>query len=73
MDRDLTVMALFLVITKEILNKFKRGERMTLQEKILFFTFFARTVESWQRLVKQNASLPQGYSEHQKTIENGDI
>ena len=71
MERDLAIMALFLVITQEILDRFKKGQRMSMQEKIVFFMFFARTVESWQRIVEHNATLPSGCDSYQKAIEDG--
>lgn len=76
MERDLTIMLMFLAITQEILNRYKRGQRLTIQEKVMFFMFFARTVESWQRisvLTCRDATLRLGESKGPEAIENGGV
>ena len=70
MERDLYVMMLFLIVTQEILNKYKNNIRLTVQEKILFFVFLARTIESWERL---HATLPAGDSQDKGFIKDGSI
>lgn len=76
MERDITIMLMFLAISQEILNRYKRGHRMTMQEKIVFFMFFARTIESWQRisaLTCSDATLPLGKQKDLEAIEDGGI
>ena len=76
MERDITIMLMFLALTQEILNRYKRGQRLTIQEKIMFFMFFARTVESWQRisvLTCSDATLCLGEDKGPEAIENGGI
>ncbi len=76
MERDISVMLMFLVITQEILNRYKSGIRLTLQEKVLFFTCLARTIEAWERIsviTYSNATLPPGPAQCAEAIEDGRI
>ena len=76
MERDISVMLMFLVVTQEILNRYKSGTRLTLQEKVLFFTCLARTIESWERIsviTCSNATLPNGPTQCAEAIEDGRI
>jgi len=76
MERDISVMLMFLVVTQEILNRYKAGVRLTLQEKVLFFTCLARTIESWERIsviTCSNATLPSGPTQYTEAIEDGRI
>ena len=76
MERDISVMLMFLVVTQEILNRYKSGTRLTLQEKVLFFTCLARTIESWERIsviTYSNATLPTGPTQCTEAIEDGRI
>jgi len=50
MDRDLYVMSLFLIMTQEIINRFKQGIRLTYKEKVMCLMMVGRTYESWERL-----------------------
>ena len=70
MERDIYVMMLFLVVTQEILNRYKNNIRLTVQEKVLFFMFLARTIESWERL---HAALPEGRTQDKGLIKDGSI
>lgn len=76
MERDISVMLMFLVVTQEILNRYKAGVRLTLQEKVLFFTCLARTIEAWERIsvvTCSNATLPPGPAQCAEAIEDGRI
>jgi hypothetical protein len=76
MERDISVMLMFLAVTQEILNRYKSGIRLTLQEKVSFFTCMARTIESWERIYVvtcSNATLPPGPTQCAEAIEDGRI
>jgi hypothetical protein len=43
-------MSMFLVMTREVINKFRRGTKLTHREKIICLRIIARTFESWERV-----------------------
>ena len=76
MERDILIMRTFLLIAQEVLNRFKRGHRLTAREKGLFFTCLARTIQSWEKiytLTCSNATLPPGPTQCAEAIEDGRI
>ena len=50
MDRDLYVMGMFLVMSQEVLNRYKAGIRLTDREKYLCLLLIARTAQAHSNL-----------------------
>lgn len=50
MDRDLYIMGMFLVMSQEILNRFKNGQRLSTREKVICLNWTLRTFIAWQNL-----------------------
>lgn len=55
--RDIHVMIFALAVAQEAINKFKRGERLTLREKMLCLMVFVRAMESANNLMLQNTTF----------------
>lgn len=55
--RDIHVMIFALAVAQEAINKFKRGERLTMREKMLCLMVFVRAMESANNLMLQSTTF----------------
>ena len=56
--RDIHVMIFALAVAQEAINKFKRGEKLTMREKMLCLMVFVRAMESANNLMLQSTTFP---------------
>ncbi len=55
MDRDEHILALFMVMCKEIYDRYKDGQVINKSEKIVAIMFMARVIESYDRICQKNS------------------
>jgi hypothetical protein len=57
LERDINIMGMFLVMAQEVIDRFKRGQRLTMQEKMICLMFTARTMAAWENVTRASMSL----------------
>lgn len=57
LERDINIMSMFLVMAQEVIDRFKRGQRLTMQEKMVCLMFTARTMAAWENVTRVSMSL----------------
>jgi len=57
LERDINIMGMFLVMAQEVIDRFKQGHRLTMQEKMVCLMFTARTMAAWENVARASMSL----------------
>ena len=55
MDRDEQILFLFIVMCKEIYDRYKNGYTINQSEKLVALMFMTRVIESYHRICKKNS------------------